>query len=192
MTPRILLLLVLASGLAAAAPSHAFGQDDKGKKGEKDDKDGKGKKGDGKGDGGDKKGKDGDKKDGKGEKDPKDDAEEERRRAERAYAAAVAREFEAKDAGAITARIAEGAKLTIRIGKTADGQFAATQAKGVLADWFKERGDITLKLKSLKDSVGIFDMTVRSGDKSRSFELHVQIRARGKGYVLERIEKFDL
>lgn len=119
------------------------------------------------------------------EKEPKDTPEGKE-------AIAIGKEFASKDAAALVARINPDGKVKLALGDK-EQSFAPDQAKGVLKDWFKGKGDITVELKKMDGNVGIFKLTIKTGEKTRTGELHVQIskKDKGDGYYLVRIERVD-
>ena len=65
----------------------------------------------------------------------------------------------------------------------------------MLDKWFASKGALTVKLRSVKDLVASFDLTVRRAgtDRENSHQLLVEIRKRekGEGFHLVRLEKLE-
>jgi hypothetical protein len=161
-------ILSAAALCVVAADTVSFAQDSKGGKG------GKGGNGGGR----------------QGQKDEKPKAKDPKDTPEWKALEAVGREFAAKDAARLVARMAPDRKLKIRLGDY-DSDYAADQAKAVLQKWFdSKKGSIALTLSKVEGDVGIFSMAITTGEKTRTWPLHVEIRKKDKaeGYHLVRIE----
>lgn len=117
------------------------------------------------------------------EKDPKDSAEWK-------ALEAIGRDFSAKDAAKLVARMIPDRKMKIHLGDY-DAEYASDQAKGVLQKWFdSKKGSISVSLTKIEGDVGIFTMSITTGEKTRTWPLHIEIRKKdkGEGFHLVRIE----
>lgn len=190
-----------AAALLAAAPGWAQQEEkDKGGDGAKNGKGGKNGEKDPPKDGG----KDGEKGAKGGEKGPKDpdkprekDPEKPKEKdpkdaPEWKACEAIGAEFAGKKSKALAARVRPGGKLDLKLGETS-GRYAADQAAEVLDGWFKTKGEMTVKLRSVKDLLGSFDLTVRRAGTDREVKhqllVEIQKREKGEGFHLVRLEK---
>lgn len=100
-------------------------------------------------------------------------------------------DFRGKRSQALVDRVRPKGKLHLALGAAGD-KYAADQAKAVLEEWFKDKKDLRLELKSVTGLTGKFDLTWRQDgsdkESARTLCITLERKERAEGFFLAKIE----
>jgi hypothetical protein len=103
----------------------------------------------------------------------------------------IGAEFRQKKSQALVDRVRPKGRLHLALGKAGEA-YSAEQAKALLEQWFKDKKELKVELKSVTGMTGKFDLTYREegSDKlaERTLCITLEERAKSDGTFLAKIE----